>query len=92
MSLITIWHVEADQCIFRTFNDVKTTTDNVTELFVVETYKRNCEFLCYKKPSQCVAANIVVSDATTYWCELVFFNSTKGKRLLLESNPNEKHI
>ncbi|KAK2153905.1 hypothetical protein LSH36_281g00005 [Paralvinella palmiformis] len=90
--LVSSFKFATNQCTFWTFSNVKATTESVNDSVIVQDYRNDCEFLCYKNQLQCVAANIVVRDDGTYRCELILPNSTTNRRLVLSPNSGGKHI
>ncbi|KAK2139343.1 hypothetical protein LSH36_1848g00013 [Paralvinella palmiformis] len=72
--------------------NLKSSNNSVTESHIVKDFYNDCEFLCYRNPTKCEAANIVVGDDSTYWREFVLLNTTRNKLFVLVSNKNVKHI
>ena len=90
LSLAALYEAFANQCTYSTFTGMKTLQDSVLESFIVDHYYNDCEYLCYKNPSKCLAANLVPDENDTFRCEFISLNSTT--KLILEPNPKGKHI
>ena len=92
ISLITYCGVLSNDCIFSTMFNLKSSNNSMTESHIVKDFYNDCEFLCYRNPTKCEAANIVVGDYSTYWREFVLLNTTRNKLFVLVPNKNGKHI
>ena len=92
ISLITYCGVLSNDCIFSTMFNLKSSNNSVTESHIVKYFYNDCEFLCYRNPTKCEAANIVVGDDSTYWREFVLLNTMINNILMLVPNQNVKYI
>ena len=93
MIVATICHlVYSNQCIFSTARNVKTPNITVIESVIVKDFDNDCEFLCYKNPTRCIAANIIPLEDNTYLCEFVSVKVTSEYLSAFETNPNGKYI
>ncbi|KAK2159722.1 hypothetical protein LSH36_147g01006 [Paralvinella palmiformis] len=93
MIVATICHLGyGNQYIFSTARNVKTPNITVIESVIVKDFDNDCEFLCYKNPTRCIAANIIPLEDNTYLCEFVSVKVTSEYLSAFETNPNGKYI
>ena len=91
--LATIWHqVGGDQCVFSTAVNLKAPNIIVNESFIVRDFNNDCEFLCYKHPTRCLAANLIPLQNHTYLCEFATMKVTSEYLSALESNFGGKYF
>ncbi|KAK2157448.1 hypothetical protein LSH36_191g02039 [Paralvinella palmiformis] len=88
ISLITYCGVLSNDCIFSTILNLKSSNNSVTESHIVKDFYNDCEFLSYRNPTKCEAANIVVRDDSTCWRKFVLLNTTRNKLFVLVPYQN----
>ena len=84
--------VYGNECLFSTCRNVKAPNTTVIESVIVKDFDNDCEFLCYKNPTRCIAANIIPLEDNTYLCEFVSVKVTSEYLSAFEMNPNGKYI
>ena len=89
---IAIHQVYTNQCIFSTASFLQAPSSTVLETFTIINFDNDCEFLCYKNPSRCVAANVVPSNGSRYLCQFVSVVVNSQYLAALEPNPKGKYI
>ena len=89
---ICFHEIRTNQCIFSTAALLKAPNSTVLETVTIADFGNDCEFLCYKNPSRCLAANVVRRRDENYTCQFVSVVVRSEYLAALEPNPNGKYF